>query len=46
MISGLGVLGLSAMDLSKYIVSIPFDLIKSKVAIHGLVGEDMDEGVG
>lgn len=42
----LGVLGLSAVDLSKYIVSNPFDLIKSKAAINGLVGEDMDEGVG
>ena len=40
------VLGLSAVDLSKYIVSNSFDLIKSKAAINGLVGEDMDEGVG
>jgi len=26
--------------------TVPFDLIKSKAAINGLVGEDMDEGVG
>lgn len=39
-------LGLSAVGLSKYIVSNPFDLIKSKAAINGLVGENMDEGVG